>query len=58
MVINTNAYKEGYQDGYADAQAGKSKQYKKNMPKLKALFSQNAVNTYIEGYDEGYRDGS
>ena len=52
-----NCYSEGYDAGYADGKAGKSKDYQNKMPKLKALASQNCVNTFIEGYDDGFRKG-
>lgn len=55
-MINTNCYKEGYDNGVKDALAGKSKSYN-GTPKAKSLLSQNCVNTYIDGYNEGYAKG-
>lgn len=52
-----NCYKEGFDSGFKDGKSGKSKNYQRGMPKLKALASQNCVNTFTEGYNEGYRKG-
>ncbi len=52
-----NGYSDGFNAGYSDGKNGKSKNYQRHIPKLKALVSGNYVDTFIQGYDEGFSKG-
>lgn len=52
-----NGYADGFNYGYSDGKGGKSKNYQRHIPKLKALISSNYVITFIDGYNEGFRKG-
>ncbi|MGB4846574.1 MAG: hypothetical protein WBP41_01580 [Saprospiraceae bacterium] len=52
-----NGFSDGFNFGYQDGKDGKSKNFQRHIPKLKALISSKYVDTFIDGYNEGFSKG-
>lgn len=59
--MKINYFNIGYTDGLKDAKAGKKKDARRGVPKLKSLLplvGKTIMESYLRGYKYGYRDGT
>jgi len=57
-ILNTNAYRTGFDAGIAAAESGKEKDYRSVAKSWKTwVWGSPAMDTFIQGYDEGYAKG-